>query len=507
MIAYVMGDWFLEKINILIRWIQAFIALIRLRRLFGLLFAKLCYIPVKLASIELWRFLSLILKRAISIVRNVLRIFLMVLPIPLLEFLYVFHFLRSFLTIVNFFKVANKNLVEITKFLLACIKVSLAVLMSILIVVAVVQGVAPLAFIGYPLLKTLFLCYTFSKFIINWLTLAYSAYRIKKADNAAEHAEHDWLKQQYAKNLQKHREILLVGIPITVLSLLLTFVGAGLGPVGFPIVIALLCGLLLFDIVKATYYFFIDNKVAEPKIGELAVKNSLIDYSYKDYYYRKCRIARLTGDDIHGDRIYLLKEIIVKIIQLDLRIKADTYFKVGRFFSEKEKIRQKREGLIQEAATLLFRSRERNLDLLVAVFASFDKENENIKSNNSLRPLPQIKDIEEELSRLRTRLESLQKGECLNETELLWDMMPGKHKPACRLESTKKPKRPHGFFKSTFRKMADCEDIQRAVRAFSEEVAPQETYYEVWFYNDQGKKDQTNPMTAIINNKLLDFKR
>lgn len=502
MIAYVLSDLLLfeaNSLNSLISPVKARIVVIELRRVLDFFLQLLRRMLATVVSIEFWRFLPLVLKRVISIIRNVLRYFLMALPNALLESLYILHFLRAFLTIVNYFNERNKNLVEISKFLLAWVKVFLALVMLAFIVVALAQGVAPLALAAYGTIKTLFSVYTFAKFIINFVSLGFSAYRRNKVANDLEHA---WLREQYYKNLRKHREILLVGVPTTILLLLLSFMGVtGLGSVGFIVIMSLVCSLLVVDIIKSIYYFYVGTKVAEPKIGSLKQENSFIDHSIKDYYDRKCRIARLAQDKILHNKIYLLKEIIVKLIQLDITLKDRTYLKLGHFFSEKQKIREKRNGLIQEATMLLDNDREKNISLFEKLLADFQADEKQIKNND--KTLLPMENIVEELASLKNQLKEM-KGEIslvnkiiqanqknntgknnkkdkknntdAEDTELLWEIFcakGGKLKP-----DNKAKMNSQGFFQSFFRKVGDCEDIHRARCALSEQIAQSEVDYE-----------------------------
>ena len=199
----------------------------------------------------------------------------------------------------------------------------------------------------------MFRVYTFSKFGISLLTLGFSYYKTKSCRNDAEYA---WLQAQYQANIQKHTHILVLGTLITGLLTLVSVVGFGLGPIGLAAAIVLGACLLIVDIAKAIYFYKNGCIIPQPMVGSLEQKNSLIDFSTNDYYYRKCRSGRLyeinNPKDYEANKIYLLKEIVVKIIQLETKLKNNSVSRFG-FFSEKPKIQKKIDGLIRVGNSLL----------------------------------------------------------------------------------------------------------------------------------------------------------
>jgi hypothetical protein len=493
MTTTVLSDGFLLEIALIMR-IKALRALIEFRRILNLFLQQLRRMLATLTSIEFWRFLSLVLKRVITIIKKALGSDNF--PNALLESIYILHFLRAFLTIVNFCKERNKNLVEISKFLLAIIKVILALLMLTFIVLAIAHGcLLPTEMFAYCTMKSLFSTYTFTKFIISFASLGYSSYQHNKTTNELEHA---WLREQYYKNVRKHREILLVGVPLTILLSLITFMGGvtGLGLVGFIVLMSLACSLLVVDILKSIYYFYAGTKVAEPQIASLKQENSLIEPTRNDYYSRKCRTARLSENNIHKDKIYLLKEIIIKTIKFDFILKDRAYLKLGIFFSEEQKIREKRNGLIQEAAALLHEHRKENISLFEDLLKSFLDDKDDIKKTNNNKIILPIERIENELHSLGLQLKVMKGGILLvnkakqenttdkknnTGTELLREILCSQEiSLKSDITGDSKPKANYSprFFQSLFRKVGDCEDIHRARCALSEKAVQSEVGYE-----------------------------
>ncbi|MEN9916778.1 MAG: hypothetical protein RLY40_710, partial [Pseudomonadota bacterium] len=319
-------------------------------------------------SISLARLLLLLLKRTVCIVKNWLKenkvdewlktvlhgMYLTVFE-DLYVFLYVLHFFRAFLTLVDFFSDQdNKNLVEVYKFLYALFKVFISVLMLTFMLILMAHGLAPLVTLSYQAIKILFRTYTFSKFGISIITLGFSYYQLKACNKDP---DHEWLKANYRANLKKHVEILTVAIPITVL---LTLISCGIvtGP-WFWVVLGLASLFLLFDMAKAIYYHRNGCKLPEPEVAKLTQQNPFLDVSINDYYYKKCRRGRLEIDNIENNRIYLLKEIVVKIRLLQAKLANNSASRFG-FFSERSKLEKKIEGLKQVASHLLMDDYQKN---------------------------------------------------------------------------------------------------------------------------------------------------
>ncbi len=443
MTTTMLSEWFLLKIDQYIAQIKALI---------NELWQKLCHIFSIITSIAFLRLLFLLLKRFIAIIKSALKYFFISLPIPVLEFLYILHFARAFLRIVSFFsEINNKNSGEIIKLLLSVFKVFISLLMISLLIVATVYGGTPLFLLSLPVygtLKTIFRVYSGTKCLISLMILIGTYYQrefvSKKRDNELE--DH-WLREQYKDNYYKHLPILLIGLSTTILLSVLSFMGfAGLGPVGFIIIIVLACSLLMIDIIKSIYDFHHSTKVPEPKIGSLDPKNSLIDDSYKDYYYRKCRVARLIEvskpEDYKINRIYLLKEIVVKIFQLQTKLKNST--SRFNFFSENPKIQEKIEGLKQIASTMLTDNFLENIAIGHAVFNDLKKDYKNLNENDKT-VIPKIA-----IEKFIKEAESSE-GTILDELPHVRDRIRKKNISLSRL-----------FYYHFSQKMSDCGDIYKA---------------------------------------------
>lgn len=394
---YVLSNGLLS-VEYYIAQLEVFLVLEKLRRFINHSLYQFQKIVHFIASIAIWRLFLLVLKRIMGIVKTGLKYFLIELPVPALEFLYVLHFGRAFLTVIDFFQDRdNKNLVEIIKFLYACFKVFISLLIINVLVILLIQGVLPLGLTAYTYIKILFRIYTFSKFGISLLALGFSYYKIKSYSDDVEHA---WLKANYQANAQKHMHILVLGTPIVTLLTVVSVFGAGLGPIGLAVAIVLASLLLALDIAKAIYFYSHPCIIPEPSIGDLIQQNSLIDFSSKDYYFRKCRIARLSKHNLEANQIYLLKEIIVKIAQLQTKLKncSSLYY---NFFSEKSKIKEKIFGLIHEGNSLLCEEDEANQAILEEVIEALRKDYRNIKDSKTIKTLIDKDRIENFINKLK----------------------------------------------------------------------------------------------------------
>ena len=480
MTAYVLGEWFLCEVNSLIERIKALINLSELRRLIGHCVVSLVHLFAAIASISFLRLLFLLLKRLVSIVKSALRYFFIELPIPALEFLYVLHFARAFLRLMSYFsELKNKNSAEMTKFLLSCFKIFISFLILSLLIITSLYGIAPMSLAIYGSMKTSFRIYSGSKFIISLGTLLVSCYRrefiSKKHGDDLDDA---WLRAQYKDNYWKHIPILFIGLATTILLSLLSFMGlAGLGPVGFILVIGLACSFLLIDIIKSIYDAYHSAKVPEPKIGSLAQKNSFIDYSCKDYYDRKCRVGRLKkqGEEyLLANKVYLLKEIIVKMIQLKIKLACYTSHQAGFFsacFSERQKIEQKITGLMQEGSLLLSPDFDKN-QLLFTLLIKALKEDYDASKNLNDKILAPIPVIENYINKLEQEVEILILNRVIEEDVSKIKIEANDSRDFLsgllyRRDAVVKKNTPHKqrFYQSIFRKIGDCEDIAIACQA------------------------------------------
>ena len=161
---YVFNDWFLLRIAIYITQLKIWLALNELRCLIlQCLFSLLQEIIKAFSSITGWRLILQVMKRIGCIVKTGLKYIFLDLPVPALEFLYILHFARAFLTLVDFFQASdNKNLVEITKFLYACFKIVISLVMLSFLIVLLVHGMAPLGLVAYAQIPKL--CFVFIPF-------------------------------------------------------------------------------------------------------------------------------------------------------------------------------------------------------------------------------------------------------------------------------------------------------------------------------------------------------
>lgn len=413
-------------------------------------------------SIGLVRLFLLLLKRTVSIVKNwfkenhihdwlktVLHGAYFIVFEDLYLFLYVLHFFRAFLTLVSYFTDQdNKNLVEVTKFLYALFKIFISVLMLTFMLVLMAHGLAPLATLSYQAIKILFRIYTFFRFAISAITLGFSYYQLKTCHNDS---DHDWLKANYQGNVKKHFEILVVAIPITVL---LTLVSVGIvAGSWFWFMLGLASLFLLFDMAKAIYYHIYRFKIPEPEVAMLAQQNPFINVLMNDYYYRKCRSGRLEIDNIESNRIYLLKEIVVKISQLQAKLAASRF----GFFSERSKLEKKIEGLKQVASDLLMDDYKKNEKLRENLVNALHKDYKSFIASSNVQGLIPNEQIENLINEFRDHSD----GSIFDELMHARDRFKKKF-------SQKDMTYSQPFKQSFFKSKGDCEDILNACEVFKD---------------------------------------
>lgn len=470
---YVLNDWFLFEVEKYIARLEACLALKELRRLMNGFGLQLQQMYRSMASISLWRLILLVLKRFGSIIKNwlkenrvdeclkaILHGSYLVAFEGLYLFLYFLHFFRAFLTLIDYFADQdNKNLVEVTKFLYACFKIFISLLMLAFMIVMLANGIAPLGLALYHNIKIFFLVYSLSKLAISFFTLGFSFINYKNANSVLDQV---WLKKHYENNIKKHREILMVAVPIT---LALTVVSLGLvtGP-WFWVMVAIASIFLLIDMAKAIYYYVNGSGVPEPKVGQLPQENAFFDVSTNNYYYRKCRTARLKNDDMEGNRIYLLKEIIIKIIQLQTKLEN---ISASRFslFSEKKKIQVKIDGLIQDAQALL-EGKQAKIQTILETLISLQIDIQEVKDSGN-KPIVSMTIIQDYMQGLKKQLQFMKNGDeysvklALNsKNNKLWKLIFTEETVE---ESTEKSQ---AFRQSFFRKIPDCGDIHDSVEVF-----------------------------------------
>lgn len=435
-----LSDWFLSEVKYYIAKLEIYLAFKKLHQMFH-----------SIASIPLWRLILLGLKRLISLFKASLKYFLIDLPVPVLGFFYLLHFGRAILTLIDFIQDKNnKNLVELTKLLYACFKIIISLLMIGFLVALFVLGMAPVGLATYEYLKILFRIYTFSKFAISLLTLGFSYYKTKSYSDDLEYA---WLKAHYRANTQKHMHILVLGTAVTAFLTVASVFGWGLGPVGLAGVILLAGLLLLVDIAKAIYFHRNPCCIPETFTG-LAPLNSFIDFTTQDYYYRKCRTARLRDiknpEDSQQNKIYLIKEIMVKILLLQAKLENCSSTS-SHFFSEKPKIQKKIVGLKHAGSSLLSENDEENQLLFKEVIKALEKDYNEIEKNKTLIDKIRIENFINDLKESKSSLHAV----------TLIDELLHAQKTIFKEEDFNTQQ----FKQSFFRNLGDCEDIARACQA------------------------------------------
>lgn len=331
-------------------------------------------------SISFWRLTFYVLKRLISIIKVIDKLKLQSLSIPGTFIFYVLHFFRAILRIVDYFySVKNKNLGATTQLLFAFFKIfiSIAMLVSVLC-------------FNLPLISVLlsaFLAYSYLKLIRSVIIFGFSCYYLKRASDDSTRPENQWSKNYYKDNLKYNSSVLVFGVAFTILTILFlngVLAGGWLAAVG-----ALLCVVTVLDIGISIYGYFFYTVIPEPRPASQTPVNSLIDVSYHDYYYRKCRSASLTTDN-QANKIYLLKECIVKIILLKNKLR---YLQARRapiflsFFSEEKKIKIKIEGLNRLVASQLGVNLQTNVTLLLNVIRSLEEDDKKLGKENACRRL------------------------------------------------------------------------------------------------------------------------
>ena len=413
-------------------------------------------------SIGFSRLFLLLLKRMVCIVKNWLKenkieewlksilhgAYLTVFE-DLYLFLYVLHFFRAFLTLIDYFSDQdNKNLVEVTKFFYALFKVFISLLMLSFMLILMVHGLAPLSTMPYQIIKLLFRTYTFSKFAINLISLGFSYYQLRTHN---EDADHNWLRANYRANLKKNFEILVVAIPITVLLTLVSF-GIASGP-WFWIMVGLASLFLIVDMAKAIYYYINPYKIPEPRVGSLSQKNSFFDVSEKNFYYIKGRSGSLLENKTDDNRIYLLKEILVKIMQLEGKLANHSVSSFG-FFSENKKIEKKIEGLQCLASSLL--TEEKKDEIYSKLQYALRDDAVEALNGDRLLLLPKEK--------IRNLTHPSQTNSSSNVSDLETLLNPSKNnKKKIDLGELKQP-----FEQSFFKKLGDCGELYKACQRFDE---------------------------------------
>lgn len=465
-----LNEWFLLEFEI--AQFEAYLALEKLRRLKSAILFQLQEMYRSIASISLWRLILLVLKRFGSITKNWLKenkidewlkAILHGAYLGAFEGLYIFlyflHFFRAFLTIIDYFSdQGNKNLVEVTKFLYAVVKVLISLLMLAFMIVMLAHGIAFLSLALYHNIKIFFLIYSLSKLAISFFTLGFSFINYKNANSALDQV---WLKKQYENNLKKHREILIVAVPITLVLSLLSL-GLVSGP-WFWVMLGIASIFLIIDITKAIYYYVKGSGVPEPAVAQLPQENAFIDVANNNYYYRKCRTARLTNNNPEGNRIFLLKEVIVKIIQLQTKLENNSTSRFW-FFSEKAKIQKKIDGLIQDAQELL-KDKPDKIALIIQLSVSFQEDLSEIKDDPKTVGIVQeyIRGLKNQLQVPRQGDDSSVKLNLNNKNNKLWKLI--------FTEETGKESIPksQAFQQSFFRKKGDCEDIHDACQVLLEQ--------------------------------------
>jgi hypothetical protein len=410
-----------------------------------------------IASISLWRLIILVLKRIGSLIKSWLkdhkvvdwlRIILHGAYLSAFEtlyfFIYILHLFRAFLTLIKYFTDQdNKNLVEVYKFLLACFKVFISLVMLAFMMIMMVNGIYPFGLIAYQYIKTIFYIYTYSKTSVSLLTLVFSFYKLKTYDDNLEHA---WEKENYKSNTKKHLEILLVSVP---LMILLTLVSSGIvaGPL-FYVTLGIASVFFVIDVLKAIYYYKYPTDIPYPK--NLPQKNPFIKLSSKDYYWRKCRDARLS-ENYDNDNRFLLGEILIKIQCLNTN---------AHFFFEKSKIEEKIKFLTEQFISLLLdriglSNYQAVTERLTQLIKYLKKSKEEAATDEDKRLLLLSEDVMDNVingvEKLRNNFNN--QKEDMN-CEKVLRLVYTQPKIGYLLPATTR--------QSFFRRTGDCEDIERA---------------------------------------------
>ncbi len=345
-----------------------------------------------ITSSGFWRLFALVAKRLITIGKTFSK-----LPFLWTPILYVLHFLRAILRVINYLrKTKNKNLGETRKFFFSVFKVVIAI-----------AAFALCFFMPVPaVLGTAFLLYSILKLVDSSGVLVFSFFAHFKIDKNL--PENKWRRDQYWDNIIKHISILAIGVamtlltaivlaggvaaivwtsPVIVLSLaiacVVTVVGflylgglfyqryqsrnnphlkaechenlkkfgrlfavwlLALALVAVPFFISplaalwLVAGLLtfcnLYDSIKSTYDYFDKTKVIDPEPANLEAKNLLEASTERDYYHNKSYVLYLKTT-AESEPKQAIEDNKVWVAKVGLLKIIELHFKLQRLKNEK----------------------------------------------------------------------------------------------------------------------------------------------------------------------------
>lgn len=477
--------------------------------------------------------MSFVCKRALTIAKLITK-----LPLPFAYLLYILHIIRSGLRIVNYFyKTKNKNLGDTLKLFFAIFKVSIAVIALVLLGYGfAIPTILLSAFFAYNLLKLIN-----SGVILLFSTLAYLKIekdcveqqwaRAQYQDNIRKHLSMlgtgllfmlitcifigtsalIWTNPLLViadvfmgiallvgalyggyvitQNRKKtHRKILLTTAQkakikrflslfgLAIIGLILTVVSPLLGT--FSISLALIL-LSTEDIFLSIYYYFYSAYVPNPIPVNLAENNLLVDSSRIHYYQTSFPVLHLKTDDMQANKVFLLKVSLVKLLQLENKIKKCSSAGIlSSFFLDRKKLVSKKKYLMQELIWALNTSNKEDLIHLFiisiislyqnrqALLASYPlmaapltiKTRENIKNIACLEVyLGELLDTDTRDYLAVNRNPNLKKN-------LLFNLfLLSQNQVLAKKEIINKPKQ---FYQSFWKKLSDCEGLSQAFQTF-----------------------------------------
>jgi|GEM_PF-1637260 hypothetical protein len=188
--------------------------------------------------------------------------------------------------------------------------------------------------------------------------------------------------------------LVLIAVPIVI-----GFVCPGIPLVAYAVAATFLVVFYLIDMGKSAYDHANTTKVAEPAPAGLPPKNSLVDAMEYDYYKRKSRAVYLNPTDSQKNVVFLLKEALVKYMELSR----------PHCFLERGKIEHKKRGIINAMADLLqseYSSKDKNelVNVLIEAIEGLNTDKQELE--NSSEPI-KIKKIIDNIADLAKDLDEL----------------------------------------------------------------------------------------------------
>lgn len=278
-------------------------------------------------------------------------------------------------------------------------------------------------------------------------TIGLIVFRLKKISNALRQTDDENLKANYKR--QRRNLLILFGLTCLFFPMAF-FILPSLQAVG-PIFLVMTLNSI--DAVKSTYDVQDDTKIAEPRPANLTPINALVEVSDSDYYYRKNRTLYLNTKDNQANEIFLSKEGLVKL--LELRYKSTS-------FGEKDKISDKKTGVINDLASVLYNkgTDEELVNALILGIIELNKDCQQLNGSKAKNIVENVPELEEELAELLDYMavpnESHDNANLLIQ---LWRTFKAKD-----FKQAKRNDYSQSFFKHT----ADCDDFSRACQASNE---------------------------------------